>query len=423
VLENPSLRELPSVNRNQAHRSAILALLCAAFVIAYIDRQNLSFALSDPAFKSYFGLSDGSRGLLNSAFFWTYAALQLPAGWVADRYGVKKPFAIGFAIWSVLAGATAWAGSATQLFALRIGLGAGESINTPAGMRWIRLHIEPHRHGFAMGLYQASAKIGPAIGAPLTAWLITAYGWRVMFFVLGFGALVWLIPWLLLVEGDERTPQGRVEQQRVGSVVTLPQLFSSRVMWGIIIGSFCYNYFNYFCLTWLPAYLAESRHLSLTSTGWFTGGSFWGFALVAMASGHWADRLIARGRDPILTRKVFIIAGFVLASSEIIGAASHSNALALFFAIFSLSSLGLATGNYWALSPAILPDAPIARLAAIQNLAANIPGIVAPILTGWLKARTGGYQAPMLANLAFLLLGIASYVFLVRPKYAPPTAS
>ncbi|HEY7210186.1 MAG TPA: MFS transporter [Bryobacteraceae bacterium] len=404
-----------------ARRSAILGLLCAAFIIAYIDRQNLSLALSDAGFKNFFHLSDNDRGLLNSAFFWSYAALQLPAGWVADRFGVKRPFAVGFALWSLLAGATAWAGSTTQLFTLRVALGAGESINTPAGMRWIRLHVDDRGHGFAMGLYQAAAKIGPAIGAPLTAALILAYGWRVMFLVLGFGGLLWLIPWLLLVESDERAAERRVVKNAGVRSMHFRELFHNRVVWGIIIGSFCYNYFNYFCLTWLPAYFVERRGLSLASTGWFTGWSFWGFALVAILAGMFADRMIAHGHDAIRTRKTFIVAGFVIASTELIGASVNSNQVALFFAIFSLSGLGLATGNYWALSPAILPGAPIARLAAVQNLAANLPGIAAPIITGWLKTRSGGYEAPMMANFFFLLLGIASYLFLVRAKYAPKT--
>jgi MFS family permease len=121
----------------------------------------------------------------------------------------------------------------------------------------------------------------------------------------------------------------------------------------------------------------------------------------------------------VRVRKLFIIAGFLIASTEMIGAVSSSNRVALFFAIFSLSGLGLATGNYWAITPAILPGAPAARLAAVQNMAANLPGILAPILTGWLKQITGGYGAPMAANLGFLLLGIGSYIFLVRREYAP----
>lgn len=406
-------------SKEEVRRWAIVALLCMAFVIAYLDRQNLSIALSAREFKNFFGLTDNSRGLLNSAFFWSYAALQIPAGWLVDRFGVKRPFAIALALWSVVAGLTAWCGSATQLFTMRLLLGAGEAVNTPAGMRWIRLNFDHQQHGLVMGLYQASAKIGPAIGAPLAVWLLLAYGWRWMFIAMGFGAMLWLVPWILIVRDNDRELEHAVLKRPGVTSISFGELLSNRVMWGVIIGSFCYNYFNYFCLTWLPAYFAERRNLSLNSTGWFTGFSFWGFAIVATATGFWADRIVQRGGDPVSTRKRFIIAGFLIASTEMIGATSSSNAVALLFAVVSLSGLGFATGNYWALTPAIMPGAPAGRLAAVQNMAANLAGIVAPILTGVLKQMTGGYEAAMWANFAFLLFGVGSYVFLVRRKYAP----
>ena len=410
-----------SRSREDFRRWAIVALLCAAFIIAYFDRQNLSIALTSSAFKQYFDLNDNGRGLLNSAFFWTYALLQLPAGWLVDRYGVKKPFAISFALWSLIAAATSWCGTFGQLFGVRLLLGAGEAINTPAGMRWIRLNFPQRQYGFVMGLYQASAKVGPALGAPLIAWLLGAYGWRAMFLAIGCGSLIWLLPWMLLVKDNDREIEKEMLRRPEVAAVDFKELFWKRALWGIIIGSFCYNYFNYFCLTWLPAYFVESRGLSLTSTGWFTAFSFWGFAIVATVAGFWADAIIRRGGEAVAIRKKFIIIGFLIASTEIIGAASSSNDVALFFAIFSLSGLGLATGNYWAITPAILPGAPPARLAAIQNMAANIPGIVAPILTGWLKQSTGSYVAPMAANLFFLAVGIASYVFLVKRDPVVPS--
>ena len=419
-------RAAQAITRTQStsRRWGIIALLCVAFMVAYFDRQNLSIALTARDFKDFFQLSDDQRGLLNSAFFWSYTLLQIPAGWFVDRYGAKRIFAAGFALWSIFAGCTAWAGSATQLFWIRLAVGGGEAINTPAGMRWIRLNIEDRQHGFVMGLYQASAKIGPAIGAPLAAWLTLAYGWRAMFMVFGFGALFWLIPWMLLVEDDHRDGSRKIEGAKRPGVRQVPftQLMRSPAMWGIIIGTFSYNYFNYFCLTWLPAYFAERRGLSLNSTGWFTGYSYWGFAIVAIAAGLLADRMVERGRDAVLTRKAFIIAGFVMASTELIGAISSSNNVALFFAVFSLSGLGLATGNYWALSGVVLPRAPAARLAAVQNTAASLPGICAPLVTGWLKQLTGGYESAMVVNFVLLLLGIASYIFLVRESRAEPEA-
>jgi ACS family D-galactonate transporter-like MFS transporter len=135
------------ISKEDARRWAVVALLGAAFIIAYLDRQNLSIALSAREFKDFFRLSDNPRGLLNSAFFWSYAVVQIPAGWLVDRFGVKRPFAIPLALRSVVAGLTAWCGSATQLFTMRLLLGAGEAVNTPAGMRWVRLNFKCLRNG------------------------------------------------------------------------------------------------------------------------------------------------------------------------------------------------------------------------------------------------------------------------------------
>jgi ACS family D-galactonate transporter-like MFS transporter len=89
------------------------------------------------------------------------------------------------------------------------------------------------------------------------------------------------------------------------------------------------------------------------------------------------------------------------------------------FAVISLAGLGLATANYWALTQSLMPGAAIGRIAGVQNFASNLSGIVAPILTGRLIGLTGSYQAPMQAVFVILLAGIAAYIFLVRPKYAP----
>jgi MFS transporter, ACS family, D-galactonate transporter len=141
-------------------------------------------------------------------------------------------------------------------------------------------------------------------------------------------------------------------------------------------------------------------------------------ATVAILAGWAADKLIARGWNAIKVRRGFTIAGFVVASSEIIGAMSDSNDFALIMAIVSLSGLGLATANYWALTPTLLPGAAAGSIAGAQNMASNLAGAMAPLITGWLMTATGNYEAPMYAIWGFLLLGIAMYALLVREKYA-----
>lgn len=401
------------------YRWSIVGLLCLGMMIAYFDRVNLSVVLALPEFKSTFQLTDQDRGALNSAFFWSYAALQIPAGWFVDKLGVKFPFAAGLLIWSLISAGTAFAGGVRQLFTLRLLLGLGESVVTPAGMRWIRFNCAENQRGLAVGLYMAAAKVGPAVGTPLATFLMIHYGWRNMFVILGVGCLVWLIPWLLLVKNNDREIEKAIVKQSAAPPVAFTRVIASPVIWGTVIGTFCYQYFVYFCMTWMPAYFVERRNLSLQSMGWYTGFTFMGMAVVATLAGWVADRMIDRGMDPVKVRKGFTIAGFLVASTELIGAMSDSAGVALFFAIFSLSGLGLTTANYWALTQTMIPGAAVGRIVGIQNCAANLPGIAAPLITGWLKQTTGSYEAPMQAIWVFLILGVASYVFLVRPKYAP----
>ena len=108
-----------------------------------------------------------------------------------------------------------------------------------------------------------------------------------------------------------------------------------------------------------------------------------------------------------------------MASTEVIGALLQFGSGRAVLRRVLASGLGLATANYWALTQTLIPGGAIGRIVGIQNCAANLPGIVAPILTGWLKQKTGSYEAPMQAIWFFLLLGMAAYVFLVREKYAP----
>ena len=400
-------------------RWAVIGVLSLGMIIAYVSRSALAVPLALPEFIRSFHLSITDRGVLNSAFFWTYAVLQIPAGWVVDRYGVKLPYFLGFAIWCLASASTALTRSIPQLIVVQVVLGAGQAVVAPASYRWIRYHFVEKERGLAIALYMTGTKIGPAIGTPLAAWLIGMYDWRVMFVLIGLGGLIWLVPWMLLVKNDDR----QIERAAVKKDGTLPipfgRIMASPVIWGTIVASFSYMYFVYFCMTWMPAYFMERRHLSLGKMGLYTFFSFGGMALIATLAGLAADRLIGRGLNPVTVRKWFTIAGFSIATTELIGARATSLETALVFAVVSLSGLGLATANYWALTQTLIPGAAIGRISGIQNCACSVAGIAAPILTGWLLQKTGNYEAPMMAVLVALLAGVLSYLFLIREKYAP----
>lgn len=381
-------------------------------VIAYVDRTALSVAITVPEFRDDFGMTDSQRGLMNSAFFWSYALLQVPAGWLVDRFGTKYPYAASFVLWSLVSAATSFARSMSQLFVFRLLLGAGEAVVAPASLRWIRMNVDEKQRGLAMGIYMAGTKIGPAVGAPIAAFLIAAYGWRAMFYLTGLVSLVWLLPWLLLAPADRSAT--RIAQANAKNDVPFRTVLRSRAIWGIIIGTFSYSCYLYFCVTWLPAYFNEQRQVPLKLMGLYTMFSFAGMAITTIIAGWVADRLIARGGDPVTVRKSFTIAGLLLAATEVFGAAATSAETALFFAIFSLGGLGIATANYWALTQTVVPASSIGRIGGLQNTASNLAGVAAPILTGWLIETTGTYEAPMQATAGLLILGAASYAVLVR---------
>ena len=275
------------------------------------------------------------------------------------------------------------------------------------------MNVEEKRRGLAMGIYMAGTKIGPAVGAPVASFLIAAYGWRSMFYMTGLVSLLWLVPWLLLVPPDKGAAAPRVAA--VAPDVPFTHVFRGTAIWGIILGTFCYSCYLYFCITWLPAYFREQRNLPLELMGLYTMFSFAGMAVTTIASGWAADQWIARGADPVRVRKTFTITGLLLAATEVFGAGAVPAGVALFFSIFSLAGLGVATANYWALTQSVVPGNAIGRIGGIQNMASNLAGVAAPILTGWLIDATGSYEAPMQAIAVLLVIGAASYAWLVKP--------
>jgi ACS family D-galactonate transporter-like MFS transporter len=403
-----------------ASRWTILGLLALGVLISFIDRTSISSALADRHFVREFALSNVDRGWINAAFFWSYGLFQIPMGVVADRYGVKWPYAICFAAWCA---ATALMGAVTalgSLVAMRLIIGATEAIVIPASYRWIRNNFDESQNGLAVGILAMGNKFGPAIGAPVGAWFIVNYSWNVMFVVTGIAGLLWLAPWLGLVRNDFPSKAQLATARRNAKSVTFASILSSPVVWGGMITNFCYGYFTFYCMSWMPAYLVEQRGLSLAKSGLYTFFSFAGIAIVAAIAGWAADRVIARGHDPVLVRKSFIIAGFIGGCTVLLGAYADTLEMALFWNVLSLSLLGLATANNLALSRlTLIPKQAIGAVTGVQQVATSLAGGVAASLSGWLLHVSGSYDLPMLVIFVFLLVGAAATAILFRPQWAP----
>ncbi len=398
----------------------VLGLLMAGLLISFIDRTSLSSALADKHFIEEFALSSVDRGWLNSAFFWSYGLMQLPMGWLVDRYGVKWPYTVCFALWCLATAATGAVTALMGLIIMRLVVGAAEAIVIPASYRWIGNNMSEHHKGLAAGILSMGGKFGPAIGAPVAAWMIVTWSWSWMFVLTGLLGLLWLVPWLLCVKSDLPSKEQLIVSKAHAASVTLSSILKSPVIWGAMINNFCYGYFTFYCMTWMPAYLVEQRGLSLKDSGLYTFFSFAGIAIVATAAGWLADRIIERGHNAVMVRKAFVIAGFIGGTTVLLGTTAGSLEAALFWNVLSLTLLGLATANNLALCKlTLIPKQAIGLATGVQQLATSLAGGVSASLSGWLLHTSGSYDLPMKVIVVFLLIGAVNTVVLLQPKWAP----
>jgi MFS transporter, ACS family, D-galactonate transporter len=402
------------------NRWGILVLLALGLMISHVDRTSMSAAFADHRFVQEFALTHVQRGWLGSAMFWSYGLLQMPMGWLVDRYGVKWPYSICFLLWCLAAAATGVVTTLSALILVRLLIGVAESVVVPATYRYLANNFDETRKGTALGIYSIGGKMGPALGAPVAAWLIAVSSWKAMFIVTGLAGLIWLMPWLLMLKNDFPSKAELAVAKKKAASVPLGNLLSSPVVWGGLITNFSYSYFAFYCMTWMPAYLVEQRGLSLKQSGLYTFFSFVGIAIVAAFAGWAADRLIARGHDAVVVRKSFIVAGFVGGTTVLLGAYARSPQMALLWNVVSLSLLGLVTANNLALVKlTLIPKQAVGLNTGLQQVATSLAGGVSASLSGWLLHVGHSYTLPMLAIFAFLLLGATSTVVLLRRKWAP----
>lgn len=389
----------------------VLALLVVSGFLNYFDRSNLSAGATD--IQRDLGLDSLQLGLLLSAFFWTYALMQLlgAAGWLVDRFNVCWILAGGFALWSVATAVTGAARWFAVVFGLRLLLGVGESIAYPSYSRILANVYPEDRRGFANAAIDAGTKLGPALGTLLGGLLMARFGWRAFFVVLGAASLFWLGPWVAWMprgrgvsayeDGADIPPIGAILRQRSA-------IFSA-------LGLFCSNYYWYFLLTWLPPYLESARHFSKSRMAVFGSMAYALIAASGIASGWMSDRLIARGQTPTRVRKSFAGAGLVLASM-IAGVPAIADAdWAMALLMTACLAYGMFASNLFAMTQTMAGPRAAGKWTGLQNGFGNLAGVAAPWFTGWVVQRTGHFYGAFVTAACIAVLGAGFFVLGMGP--------
>ena len=400
---------LPSVSNKR--RWFIIGLLFTASLINYLDRAAISFAL--PWIARDFHLTPESKGLLLSCFFWSYALMQIPIGWSVDRFDLRWLYLGAFVLWSFAQGLTGLADSLAVLVSLRILLGVGESIYLPGGSKIVSLLFTRKDRGLPSGLFDFGTRTGLVVEGFLVPWLLMRYGWRHTFLLLGLVALGWIVPWFYAFPCRVRTVNSTVTSPVSEKALSINwKAVVDRNLLGICLGFFCFDYYWYVLVTWLPDYLVTARHLSIVQAGFYASVAFFTFGLAEPIGGWIADRLIRRGWNETRTRKGMVTVAFFMGVflTPAVRASDTRIGIGL---LMGASLVGLSTGNLLAILQSCAPGEQIGIWTGAENFAGNLAGILAPLAVGFLITRAGSHAPGFELGSIVLLLGLLPYWFLV----------
>ena len=396
-----------------------LILLAISASINYIDRGNLSIAA--PLLKDDLGISPAQLGVLLSSFFWTYAAFQIVSGWLVDRFDVNWVLAAGFLLWSATTAATGLIRGFGILIVLRLLLGVGESVAYPCYSKILASHFAEHQRGLANSLIDAGTKCGPALGTLVGGLLMARFGWRSFFIVLGLSSLLWVPLWLKWMP---RRHAAALKES--GEVPGIADILRQRAVWATFAGHFCGNYFWYFLLTWLPFYLVRERHFSMQSMASLGALAYLVTAAATTVAGWLSDRAIAAGATPTRVRKS--CTGFGLGFATVILGVTvlRDSTASMILLLFACMSYGVFASSHWAITQTLAGPLAAGKWSGLQNLVANLAGVAAPSITGFVVGATGHFMGAFAVSAGVALGGAMIYAFCLGPvqpvQWRPSTA-
>jgi ACS family glucarate transporter-like MFS transporter len=417
-------------------RYLTLAVLFLVTAVSFADRSMLS--LTGSAISRDLRLTPVALGFIFSAFGWAYAAGQVPGGWLLDRFGSRRIYALSVFSWSAFVLLQAFVGycsaaAAFVLFALVFLMGLCEAPVFPANSRIVAAWFPTRERGTAAAVFNSAQYFAAVLFAPLMGWITHAFGWKYVFLLMGavgFGATVLCVRSIYNPRGHPKISVSELEHIEQGGALvdmdrrakdgggafrsrreTLKILLGNRMLLGVYIGTYCVTAVMYFFLTWLPIYL-QTRGMSILKAGavialpglcGFCGG---------ISGGIVSDYLLRKGHSLTFARKTPIVFGMLLVLG--IMTCNYVSAQWAIVLIMAVAYFGKGFGSLgWAVIADTAPKQIAGLTAGVFNTFANIAAITTPIVIGYIVQATGSFKGVLIFLAANALAAIFSYLLIV----------
>lgn len=363
----------------------VFVLLYVGWCVSYIDRAAINIALA--SIGKEFSLNPSVMGMVLSVFFVGYALMQLPGGWLADKFGSKKVIIISLLAWSAFTAFTGLAWSLTALIVIRFLFGLGEGAFPCASLKGVAEHFpRAERPKMTAGLL-SSNYVGSAIAPMIVAPLLIYLGWRHMFGVIGIAGIAFIFVYWFLV----RPAQAEEAEVKAGKAqkVDLKVLLKMPLMWQLVIAWFGLSLVNKGLDSWMPTYLLTVRHLDLKAIGILTPLPFIA-AGTSTAIGGWVMDRFFDGREKYLLMFSALLTAFFLYfmyTAETVLAVIGFQCLVYFFKSFVLAAA-------MSLPTKLLPGKIVGSASGMINVGGQSAGFVSPVIIGFMiSIFDGSYDA------------------------------
>jgi MFS family permease len=405
VSQSSVAASLPTRARYQA-----LGFTLVLAAIVYLDRVCISTAA--PRIEADLGLTDRQMGYVFSAYTFAYALMEVPAGWLADRFGSRLMLTRIVIWWSAMTALTGFASGVVSLFLIRLLFGVGEAGAFPGIARVFARWLPARSHGRAFGAVVMTGALGGALTQPLVVTMLRHTSWRVTFGVFGAVGAVWAAAWLSWFRDDPHQHRS-VNAAELALIATEPPAPHPPVPWAAVRRSrsllaLCVMYFGaiygwYFYLTWLPTYLLRARGFDMKAVGWLSALPLVGIAAGVLCGGLASDWL-SRRWGARAGRRLPGLVGFPLAAAAIVGALSTPDPMSAAL-LMSVSGACSALG----VSPAWAACLDIGGrhagvITGAMNTFGNLGGALSPLVVGLSLDRWHSYRAPLVSVAVFYFL-------------------
>ncbi len=405
-------------------RWIVVALLFAAMVINYVDRQMIG--VLKPTLSAEFGWSETDYANIIFWFQATYALAYVAFGRIIDRVGARWGYALAFTIWTIGHFGHAAAKSLGGFIIARMVLGVGEGGGFPGGIKAVAEWFPKKERALATGVFNAGTNIG-AIVTPLVVPAITlAYGWQMAFIVTGIASLVWLPLWLIFYRRprDHKMVQpaelAHIESDPPDSAEKIGwgRLFFVKETWAYALGKFLIDPIWWMFLFWLPDFLGKRHGLDLKSFG-IPLVIIYLMSDVGSVTGGWlSSTMMKRGYSLNRSRKLAMLICAVCALP--VGFAAFADQLWIAVAIIGLATAAHQgfSANLYTLPSDVFPRAAVGSVVGIGGMVGAFGGMAMAQYAGYVLEKIGSYTPIFVVAASVYLLALL-VVHLLSPKMAP----